>query len=367
MTGLSRELFIGLMSGTSADGVDCSLVDFGQSRPKNIANHYISFDPMLQKQILKISSIDLISIHQLATLGITITQLYALAVKETLQKAKLTHADVRAIGCHGQTIRHQPNSGYTCQVVNGSLLAELTQITTVVDFRGRDIAAGGEGAPLTPAFHEAMFRSNDSHRVVINIGGMANVTDLPPNKPGNGFDIGPGNHLLDRWTQLHLGQSFDKNGDWAKSGSVHTELLNRLKQHEFLNQPPPKSCSNAQFSLDWVKTLLPKNIYPKDVQATLLEFTAQTILDAQQRFCTRAQQIYICGGGAKNKFLIQRLNEIINTAELRTTDEIGFGVDWVEACAFAWLAKKAFRKEPIDLTRTTGSKGPRILGSVYSA
>ncbi len=361
----SEELFIGIMSGTSADGVDCGLIDFSEDLPVKIMTRYFPFSQKLQNEILTFSNNHNISIDDIYLLENTLTKSYAKAVISVIKELNISPTRIRAIGCHGQTIRHNPDKGYSIQLVNGSLLAELTNIKAIVDFRSRDIAAGGQGAPLTPAFHGAIFGHENIHRVIVNIGGMANLTNLNPREPVTGFDTGPGNYLLDSYVKVMTGDSFDDKGKWAKSGTVNNALLKKLKQHDFLQQLPPKSCSNEQFNLAWVKSLAPKLIKPIDMQATLLEFTAQSIINAQKRYCPTADEIYVCGGGAKNDFLMERLIDLSGSVLLKKTNVIGIDPDWVEAFAFAWLAKKTLFEEPIDYSNVTGSKGPRILGCIY--
>ncbi len=282
-----------------------------------------------------------------------------------LRKTRFVRQDIVAIGCHGQTIRHRPDAGYTIQLGNGALLTELTGITVVCDFRGRDIAAGGEGAPLVPAFHAAVFSHPSVHRVVVNIGGIANVSDLPPCADVRGFDTGPGNILMDAWIQRHLGRAFDEDGAWAQSGRPDDKLLSRLLAHEYFSRKPPKSTGRENFHLAWVEQYLTGREKAEDVQATLLALTAASIARSIRSYCSGTTQIYLCGGGAQNGALLSVLKGMFPEALVTRTDELGIGADWVEACAFAWLAHQALQRRPGNLPAVTGAKGLRILGAIY--
>ena len=361
----SENLFIGIMSGTSADGVDCCLADFHHDHPRKLTECYVPYNPKVKSKILSIKQDSKLSVDEFSKLELEITRAYAVSVQTLLEKIDVSSKNIKAIGCHGQTIAHNPEQKYTRQLVNGSLLAELTNITTVVDFRGRDIAAGGQGAPLAPVFHNAFFRSEDKHRVILNIGGIANITNLAPGDPVSGFDTGPGNCLLDRWIKTCKGDGFDKNGDWAKSGQVISSLLKKLKEHYFFNLPPPKSCSSEQFNLDWINQLKPVNTQSQDLQATLLQLTVDSIVDAQRKHCGGAKEMYVCGGGARNKHLVDKISSSARTLSVKLTDSLGIEAEWVEAFGFAWLAKKTISNEPIDATSVTGSKGRRIAGAIY--
>jgi anhydro-N-acetylmuramic acid kinase len=277
---------------------------------------------------------------------------------------------VRAIGCHGQTLRHRPADGYTLQIGNAALLAEFTGIAVVADFRSRDIAAGGQGAPLVPAFHAQALRHPDIHRVIANIGGIANVTDLPVDGPVRGWDTGPGNLLLDAWIKRHRGAHYDRDGAWAAGGAVHPGLLAALAKHPYLQQPPPKSAGREQFNLDGLDVSLSslnEAIAPSDVQATLLEFTAMSLCEAVKRECGRAQELYVCGGGAHNGALMARITTHLPNVRVATTTALGIDPDWVEALAFAWLARQTLHHQPGNLPAVTGARGERILGAIYPA
>lgn len=358
--------FIGLMSGTSLDGIDAVAASF-DGGPHLLATHYQAFDPALRAELFALQMPGDKEIHRAAIAANQLAQAYASAVNTLLKQAAINAQDVEAIGCHGQTVRHQPAKGYTTQLVNAALLAELTGVTVVNDFRSRDIAAGGQGAPLVPAFHREVFRSPNEHRVIVNIGGIANITDLPPNGKVTGFDCGPGNALMDEWIHEHLGRDYDADGAWAASGAVLPELFKYLILNTFFETPPPKSTGRETFHLDWVKRSLTETERPQDVQATLLELTAQGIVRAIEKHCEGAQAVYVCGGGAKNAALMARLATLMSAQRVATTTDLGLNGDWVEAVAFAWLASKALSRLPGNLPDVTGARGARVLGAIYPA
>ncbi|HEV8645887.1 MAG TPA: anhydro-N-acetylmuramic acid kinase [Burkholderiales bacterium] len=360
-----KELFIGLMSGTSLDGVDAVLMDFSGNANRVIGDGFIPYDERLRAQLLALHQPYAGELHDAVVLGNQLARLYAQAVDELLRKTKIVRKDIVAIGCHGQTIRHRPDAGYTIQLGNGALLAELSSITVVCDFRGRDIAAGGEGAPLVPVFHAAVFSHPSVHRVVVNIGGIANLSDLPPSGDVRGFDTGPGNALMDAWIRRHLGKPFDKDGAWAQSGRPDDKLLNTLLTHDFFSRKPPKSTGRETFHLPWVEQYLTGRERPADVQATLLALTATSIARGVRSYCGGTREVYLCGGGAQNGALIAVLKAMLPGVLIARTDELGVGADWVEACAFAWLAHQALQRRPGNLPAVTGARGPRILGAIY--
>jgi anhydro-N-acetylmuramic acid kinase len=274
---------------------------------------------------------------------------------------------VRAIGCHGQTVRHLPQQGYTLQLNQPALLAELSGIDVIDDFRSRDIAAGGQGAPLVPAFHAAQFASDQQHRIILNIGGIANLTHLQPGIPVSGFDCGPGNMLLDAWAQRHLGQPYDAGGIWGGSGKQHSQLLAKLLSHPYLAASPPKSCGREQFNIEWLLSQLDGTETPVDVQATLIELTARAAQQAIQREYGTPDELYVCGGGAHNAILLTRLAVNLPQTRVLTTDALGLPADWVEAVAFAWLAWRFLQGLPGNLAEVTGARGPRLLGAIHPA
>jgi len=354
------------MSGTSLDGVDAALVAF---TPEGLARLegqvFLALPDELQQALLALNSAGANEIERSQLLANRLARLYAESVATLLQQSGLNAANIAAIGSHGQTIRHRPELGFTVQIGNSALLAELTGISVVSDFRSRDIAAGGQGAPLVPAFHQAVFSHPAIHRVIINIGGISNLTDLPPSGTVRGFDCGPGNLLLNGWIQRHNGQNYDRDGAWAASGNIIPALLQALLAHSFLRQAPPKSTGRDTFHLAWLETLLQAEYAPADVQATLLEFSARCISDAIRQHCASATGIYLCGGGGHNCALVNRLQQLLGARMVKLTDSLGIGADWVEAAAFAWLARQTLLGRPGNLPSATGANGLRILGAVY--
>ena len=363
------ERYVGLMSGTSLDGVDAVLAEIGPGNATRILRtHYLPYPDGLRKALLALHTPQPDEIHLAACAANTLARLYAEATEAAL--SGINPDSVRAVGCHGQTLRHRPADGYTLQIGNAALLAELTGITVVADFRSRDIAAGGQGAPLVPAFHAQALGAPGVHRVIANIGGIANVTDLSTSGTVRGWDTGPGNMLLDAWIRRHRGANFDRDGAWAASGSVDTNLLKALADHPYLQLPPPKSAGREQFNLEWLDAVLARvgrAVDPADVQATLLEFTAMSLADAISRECGGAQEVYVCGGGAHNGALMQRLARRLPGVQVTTTAALGIDPDWVEALAFAWLARQTLHRAPGNLPAVTGARGERILGAIYPA
>lgn len=359
------ELFIGLMSGTSLDGVDAVVADFASARPSILSHHYLPFPDALRACLLAMHEPGFDELRVASRTANQLAHLYADAVTGALRLADQSASSIRAIGCHGQTVRHNPADGYSIQLNNPALLVELTGIPVVADFRSRDIAAGGQGAPLVPAFHNFLFRDSQLHRVVLNIGGIANITDLRRGDAPRGFDCGPGNVLLDGWIHINRGLAFDDDGAWADEGRPDASLLARLRAHPFFETPPPKSCGREQFNTGWLRGLLSGNEDPADVQATLLEFTASSAADAVERWCGTPEEILVCGGGARNRALVRRLAEIVRTTKVLTTEVLGVDVNVVEALAFAWLARQAVAGEPGNLPAVTGAQGLRVLGAIY--
>lgn len=355
------------MSGTSLDGIDAVLVEIGGSRTTLIASHYLPYPDGLREQLLALHQSAADELNRAALAGNQLARLYAQAVNEILLSSRTVAQTVRAIGCHGQTIRHRPELGYTLQIGNAALLAELTGIAVVADFRSRDIAAGGQGAPLVPAFHAKALASPSRHRLIANIGGIANLTDLPVRGQVKGFDCGPGNMLMDAWIQDCMQQTHDEGGDWAASGRVIPTLLDRLLAHPFLAGPPPKSAGREQFNLEWLNQQLEGNEAAEDVQATLLELTARALTDAAARNCSGYQEIYVCGGGVHNRTLMARLSALAHPARVDSTVQLGIAPDWIEAMAFAWMAGQCLHLKPANLPRVTGANGPRVLGAIYPA
>jgi len=359
-------LYVGLMSGTSMDGIDAVLVSLnGSPAPR----HHIHqpFSPTLRETLLGLQNSGNDELHRAAQAGNALALAYAAAVRTLLAQSKVAPEQVSAIGCHGQTVRHRPDQGYTIQLVNGALLAELAGIAVVCDFRNRDIAAGGEGAPLVPAFHHEVFAHPERSRAIVNIGGIANITALPVHGQVTGFDCGPGNVLMDGWIMAHQGKAFDANGAWAAEGEFLTELLERLLKHDFFERRPPKSTGRETYNLQWLKNSLSGDERPVDVQATLLELTAAGISRAIDGYCADAVEIYLCGGGARNQALARRITALQPRRSIATTDELGIAAEMVEATAFAWLAECALAGKPGNLPTVTGAEGLRILGAIYPA
>lgn len=362
--------YVGLMSGTSVDAVDAVLVRFSPELELLAANS-TPIPPALKQQILTLAGGRNESIDRLCSLDVTLADLFADSVNTLLDTQGVARSDVAAIGSHGQTIRHRPERGFTLQLGDPSRIVERTGIKTIADFRRRDVAAGGQGAPLVPAFHQSLFRSTDKDRVIINIGGMANLTSLPVNaqKPVLGFDTGPGNVLMDEWIYRHKGLAYDADGQWAASGEVVTPLLEQLLAEPFFSQPAPKSTGRELFSLQWMNQHLLDfpEAQPEDVQATLSELTARSISDAVMSLGLETPELYICGGGAHNRDLLQRIRTLAGKSSVGSTDTLGLNPDWVEAVAFAWLAWRADTGLSGNLPAVTGASGERILGAIYPA
>ena len=358
-------LVAGLMSGTSLDGVDAVLVDFSENPPRTLSTFWLPYPDEIRHKALHLQAAGYDELGRAAMLANELAGSYAEAVRALLASAGVDAARVSAIGCHGQTIRHQPAAGYSLQLNNPALLAELTGIAVVADFRSRDIAAGGQGAPLVPAFHAAVFGDPELHRVILNLGGIANLTDLNPGKAVRGFDCGPGNLLMDAWVERHQGRRYDESGHWASQGKVLPDLLQHLLADPFFAADPPKSCGRDEFNSAWLETRLGGDERPEDVQATLLELTAVSSSAAIGRWCGSPQEVFVCGGGARNQALMTRLQQHLPACRVASTDFLGQPADWVEAVAFAWLAWRTLNGETGNLAEVTGARGPRILGAIY--
>ena len=360
-------LYVGVMSGTSLDGADAALVDFSGAIPRTLAFASHSFPDGLRDRLVALSHAGTDGLDEAGRASLELADLYAGAIEAAIRDAGVARADVRGIGVHGQTVRHRPDPGFTIQLNDPARVAERCGIDVVADFRRRDMAAGGQGAPLVPAFHEAVFRDPRHARAVVNIGGIGNVTWLAPGRAAVGFDCGPGNVLMDGWVQRHRDSRFDEGGRWAASGRVDVALLARMMSEPYLRLPPPKSTGRELFRMEWLDPFVPRDARPEDVQATLAEFTARTIVEAIDRCCPGTEEIYLAGGGARNDHLVARIRAIAGGRAVRTTDALGVPTQQVEAMAFAWLAMKCLRREPIDMSAITGARGPRILGAIYPA
>ncbi len=368
--------YIGLMSGTSLDGIDAVLAKIkpnGQASAVEAVS--TPFAPDLRKALFELQATGPNELDRERRAGNALALAYAEAVVTLLNKANLQASDITAIGAHGQTIRHQPHLGdlaYTHQTLNPALLAEKTGIDVIADFRSRDLAAGGQGAPLVPAFHAQQFSATKSI-AVLNIGGIANLTLIPNGGEITGFDCGPGNMLMDAWIHQHQGNAFDENGKWALQGKVNTELLARMLSDPFFAKAPPKSTGRDDFHLNWLQEKLGDvNHSIEDVQATLLHLSAHSALEALVRHGPQTQKLIVCGGGAKNQALMNLLKVkaqhfFTEPLEITTSDSVGIDPQLVEGLAFAWLAWAHKEKRPANLPAVTGAKGPRILGACYPA
>ncbi len=349
------------MSGTSLDGIDGILTSF---KKKHYTFH-VPFPKKFKNDLLSLQSKGLNEIHREATASINLVKLYSKCVKMLLQKANIDKSQVKAIGAHGQTIRHQPEIGYSKQINNPSLLSELTGIDVISDFRSGDIAAGGQGAPLVSLFHKEFFNDSKFTIVILNIGGISNITILRPKSKVIGFDTGPGNILMDFWTYENQKKSFDKNGYWAKSGKVNKKLLNKMLKDPYFLRKPPKSTGRDLFNEFWLKEKLENFKYenPTNIQTTIAQLTIKSISDAIKKYAPLSKNIFVCGGGALNKYILQELK---NETKINVclTDTLGIPTQFVESMAFAWLAMRFCEGLTGNVPTVTGAKGKRILGSL---
>lgn len=358
--------YIGLMSGTSLDGVDAVLIGMqGETWQGALAHNYVPYPEHIKTQVLALQQRGFNELHQTAILAQQLSTLYAQAVTQLLQAQNLNAQDIAAIGCHGQTIRHAPEQAYSLQIADWSLLAELTGIDVVGDFRSRDLAAGGQGAPLVPAFHDALFGNTQHTRVLANIGGIANISVLQPEQTPLGFDTGPGNMLMDAWVQRHFDIAYDDNSTYAQQGAVLPELLQACLAHPYFHTPYPKSTGRDLFDLAWLETYLNGNERPVNVLRTLLELTAISL--SQDIALFNPHEVYVCGGGVYNPLLMKRLQELLPQVAWRSTEALNLHPQWMEAAAFAWLAARRLLGLPSNAATVTGAKGPRCLGAVYLA
>lgn len=362
--------YVGLMSGTSLDGVDAVLVRFEKSGIAVNGHVQLQLPTTLHRSLRAIISSQSAALGDLLAAETGLAKLYADATLQLLEKTGCPASAVAAIGSHGQTVCHRPDLHSTWQIGDPSRVAELTGIPTVADFRRRDMAASGQGAPLAPAFHAAALRSFDENRAILNLGGIANVTWLAadPETEVTGFDTGPANTLLDHWTTRHLDKNFDQSGDWARSGNIHQDLLAQLLQDPFISAAPPKSTGREHFNPDWLNASLQRfpDIAPADVQATLTELTACSVARNILDYCGEAGTLYACGGGAHNTFLMERISAQLHGFRVSTTDELGVPVQMMEAVAFAWLARQTLNGLPGNLPSVTGANREVILGGVYA-
>lgn len=366
------ELYIGLMSGTSIDSIDAVLVDFSQATPQLLASHQHDIPKQLRATLVKLNSPGNNELASMAKADVLLGQCFADAVNTLLSKHDIEATRITAIGSHGQTLRHVTDQlpAYTLQIGDPNTIAALTGITTVADFRRRDLAEGGQGAPLMPAFHNQLFRRQGAERVVLNIGGMANITLLPVQAAAEviGFDTGPGNVLMDDWVQRHQKVAYDKAGQWAASGDVDDALLKRLLGEKYFQLAPPKSTGRDLFNRHWLETMIKKHgkrLQRKNVQATLCELSAVSITDAIHAYAPNAETVIVCGGGVHNRTLMFRLQLLLGDIPVQSSEDLGIDPDDMEAIGFAWLARQTINGKPGNLPSVTGAHQPAVLGGIY--
>jgi anhydro-N-acetylmuramic acid kinase len=362
------EIYIGLMSGTSLDGIDAALIDFSDGKIKLLEFCYQPYTADFRQQIHQLSQPHQpIFLTEIGEMDAQLGHIFANTVMTLINKAKLASSEIIAIGSHGQTIYHAPEgpNGFSMQIGDPNRIAEITGITTICDFRRRDIANGGQGAPLVPAFHQAIFAKSDNIITVLNIGGIANISILKDNQVF-GFDTGPGNAFMDYWCQQHIDKPYDCNGEWGSQGKVNSELLTHLLNDAYFDLPPPKSTGKEYFSPNWLKHKLAAfpDCSPVDVQATLCELTSKSIANAILEHAANSHRILVCGGGAHNHRLMSNLTECLSTPVV-STEAYGIHPDHVEAMAFAWLARQTINHLPGNLCSVTGAKKPAVLGGIY--
>lgn len=362
---VQMSLYIGLMSGTSMDGIDAALVDVNGNRLVSALT--AAYSEETKERLDKLQAQQSCSLKALCELNRLIGLEFAAAAMALLSQAKVSSEDIVAIGSHGQTVCHEGATeiAYTLQLGCPHTIAEHTGITVVADFRTRDVVAGGQGAPLAPLYHKALFSSASENRAVVNIGGIANISLLGTSGWVRGWDVGPGNCLMDQWIFRHLGQAYDRNGAWAAQGSLIPHLLDSLLSDPFFTQAPPKSIGKEYFSLGWLESCFSRDYAPVDVQATLLELTARTISEALLKAKMAIAKLFICGGGAHNHALKRKISTLLPHVAVMSTSEVGVSADHLEAMMFAWLADKTLHYSKLDLTGITGSPYPLILGAVY--
>lgn len=371
---MAAALYIGLMSGTSLDGVDGVLAQIDVDQPAALvvrAHVHHPLDAALAAELLALNATQPGELHRAALAGNAVARAYAAAVQELLAAAQVAPMQVRAVGAHGQTVRHQPQQfdgiGYTLQLINPALLAELVGIDVVADLRNRDLAAGGQGAPLVPAFHRALFARPGEAVAVLNLGGIANLSLLHADGRVAGFDCGPANALLDHWCGRHLDRPYDEDGRWAAGGCVDSALLASFQHEPYFALPPPKSTGRDLFNPSWLQARLISGVSAQDIQATLAELTAWACAEHLRRHAPTTAELLVCGGGAFNRDLLARLAARLPGVMVRPSSSRGLPPDQVEACAFAWLAAMFLARRPGNLPSVTGARGPRRLGALYPA
>ncbi|MCK4866222.1 MAG: anhydro-N-acetylmuramic acid kinase [Gammaproteobacteria bacterium] len=368
---MADDIYIGLMSGTSLDGIDAALVRFNNEQPSVLETICLPLSANLKDEIKSLINPGENEINRLIVLDVQLGKRFAEVVKQLLDKTNINKKDIIAIGSHGQTIRHLPTAEFpsTLQIADANIIAEETGITTVADFRRRDMAAGGQGAPLVPAFHEQIFHNIEKSRVILNLGGIANITVLPADKSKavTGFDTGPANTLMNHWIQQQQNKSYDEGGQWASTGKIHYEFLDELLKDDYFKLTPPKSTGTEYFNPVWLTRKLSQFPFlaAEDVQASLTAFTATTIKDAVKQYATATEEIIICGGGVHNDFLLQQLKQLLPSIEINSSAKYGLDPDYIEATAFAWLAKQTMEHKAGNLPEVTGAKRAVILGGVY--
>lgn len=363
--------FIGVISGTSVDAIDCALIKCAPGQTTLLTTHSGTYPDDLRSDIMTLCENTKISLENLGTLDNRVARAFAGAINDLLAKTSLSAGQITAIGSHGQTIFHQPLGEYrfSMQIGDPNIIAELTGITTVSDFRRRDMAAGGQGAPLAPLFHQHFFYQADQSRCVVNIGGISNITLLNAARKStpHGYDTGPGNVLMDIWIQQERGARFDEAGNWAASGELDERLLQHLLEEPYFSLTPPKSTGRELFNLAWLQNKLASVSYTVravDVQRTLLELTAISISRSLQG-APEPTELIVCGGGARNNALLQRLQHLLPSVRVLVSDDCGLPADWVEAVTFAWMANRALQRQAIDSRNLTGASHPVIMGGVY--
>ncbi|MEE9426078.1 MAG: anhydro-N-acetylmuramic acid kinase [Methylococcales bacterium] len=364
--------YIGLMSGTSLDGIDAALVDFTSSQPQLITCYYQAFNTELQTRLKNLCYQNTVNLPEFGSLDCELGTLFAQSVAQLLTQANLPATNITAIGSHGQTIYHSPHTvqPFSLQIGDPNRISKLSGIPVVADLRRADIAAGGQGAPLVPAFHQTLFQSDHESRVIVNIGGIANITVLPTSTTSQviGFDTGPGNTLLDFWAHKHTGLAYDEDSRFGRSGKLCGRLLETMLKDEYFSQPAPKSTGQEHFSAKWLNTMLKQlgqSLPAADVQTTLYELTARTIADAIQSVAPDTQRVLTCGGGVHNTLLMERLETNLNRYTIESTAALGADPDWIEAMAFAWLAHCFVENIPSNLPSVTGANRPVVLGGYY--
>ena len=363
------------MSGTSMDSIDTVATHFNANQPAIIGTHSHAIPKALRDNVVALCHENADTVQRYAETDVHMGEILADASLALMSQLNLTPHNVAAIGSHGQTVRHAPPGlnrvAFSQQIGDPNVISARTGCQVVADFRRADIANGGQGAPLVPAFHQSAFHDPQHHRVILNIGGIANISSLPPEGVVCGFDTGPGNRLLDDWCQLHHERAFDGNGVWAASGKASKHLLEHLQKHPFFAERGPKSTGRELFNLDWLNEALASsdlsetNLAPADVQATLLELTVDSVASSIERLDGQVEEVYVCGGGAHNGALMSCLRNRLLPVKLDTTEALGIGPDWVEAVAFAWLAMRRINRLPGNVTNVTGACSPSVLGGIY--